>query len=238
VVSAANSVKTPAAALAAAAAALVTEPDMIGTLTRLCIDCAEVSGAAAAGIMLSENSGQLEVMAASSHKAEELDLYEIQAGQGPCIDAFRSGTSVACATPDAIAARWPDFAVKAAAGGFMAVQACPMRWRASCIGAINVFFDAPGARTDEQRQVVQAFADIATIAVIHVSGPRERDLAGLTHVALAARAVIEQAKGVIAARTGVDMAAAFDRLRTSADDRGMPLEAFARRTVETASRQE
>lgn len=120
----------------------------------------------------------------------------------------------------------------------MAVQACPMRSRTSCIGAINVFFDGPGARTDEQCRVVQAFADIATIAVIHVSGSRERDLAGLTHAALAARAVIEQAKGVIAARTGVNMAAAFERLRTSADDRGMPLEAFARRTVDAASRQE
>ena len=41
---------------------------------------------------------------------------------------------------------------------------------------------------------------------------------------------------MIAARTGVGMAAAFDRLRISADDFGMPLEAFARRAVDTASR--
>ncbi len=228
--------KPPAAALAAAAAALVGEPDLIGTLTRLCADCAEVSGAAASGIMLSAGSGQLEVLAASSHKAEELDLYEIQAGQGPCIDAFRSGAGVACGSPDGIAARWPGFAAKAAAAGFQAVQACPMRWRAAPIGAINVFFARPGALTGDQRQVVQAFADIATIAVIHVSGPRERDLAGLAHVALAGRAVIEQAKGVIAAQAGLDMAAAFDLLRATADGSGVPLAAVARRTIDDASR--
>ena len=227
--------KAPAAALAAAAAALVAEPDLIGTLTRLCVDCTEVSGAAASGIMLSAESGQLEVLAASSHKAEELDLYEIQAGQGPCIDAFRSGASVACGSPDGITARWPGFTAKAAAAGFQAVQACPMRWRASPIGAINVFFASPGVLTGEQRQVVQAFADIATIAVIHVTGPRERDLASLAHVALAARAVIEQAKGVIAAQAGLGMAAAFDRLRASADGSGVPLAAFARQTIDNAS---
>ncbi len=215
---------------------MVTEHDMIGMLTRLCADCAEVSGAAAAGIMLSGKSGQLEVMAASSHKAEELDLYEIQAGQGPCIDAFRTGTSIGSSSPDSIAGRWPDFAAKAAAAGFLAVQACPMRWRASSIGALNVFFASPGTLTDEQRQVVQAFADIATVAVIHVSGPPEHDLASLTHTALTARAVVEQAKGVIAAQTGLDMATAFDRLRVSADDSGMSLERFARETIDTASR--
>jgi GAF domain-containing protein len=228
-------VKAPAAALAAAAAALVTDHDMIGTLTRLCVDCAEVSGAAAAGIMLSAESGQLEVMTASSHRAEELDIYEIQAGQGPCIDAFNSGAAVGCASPAGIAARWPGFAVKAAAAGFQAVQACPMRWRASSIGAINVFFASPGTLTAGQRQVVQAFADIATIAVIHIAGPQQRDLAGLTHIALAARAVIEQAKGVISAQTGMDMAAAFERLRVVADDTGAPLEVLARQTIDTAS---
>ena len=81
---------------------------------------------------------------------------------------------------------------------------------------------------------MQAFADIATIAVIHVTGPRERDLASLAHVALAARAVIEQAKGVIAAQAGLGMAAAFDRLRASADGSGVPLAAFARQTIDNA----
>jgi GAF domain-containing protein len=227
---------TAASALAAAVASLVRDYDMVGTLSQLCRDCTEVTGAAAAGIMLADGGGPLEMMAASSHRAADIDLYEIQSGQGPCIEAARTGNMVIVGSAAEIIARWPAFGPRAVAAGVLAAAACPLRWHEDVIGAINVFL--PGARVlsgDEQR-VVQAFADVAAIAIIHAGLPPAGDLARITRRALAARTVIEQAKGVIAAQTGFDMAASFDHLRALADEHGQLLEAFAQDLVNATAR--
>jgi ANTAR domain/GAF domain len=226
----------PAVALAAAAAALVIDHDTVGTLSRLCVDCGDVVGATTVGIMLADASGQLEVVAASSHQAEELDLYELQAGEGPCIDAFQTGASASCVSAEQLITRWPVFGGQAAAAGYQAVQASPLRWRGLVIGAINVFFASPGSLVDEERQIVQAFADIATVAVVQNNQPEAHDLAGITRSALGARAVIEQAKGVLAAQTGLSIAEAFDRLLVMSDDSGTPLETLAREIIDAAIR--
>ena len=227
---------TAANALAAAAASLVRDHDMVGTLSQLCDDCADVMGATAVGIMLSDGDGPLEMMAASNHRATDIELYEIQADQGPCIEAARTGETVVAESADEIIARWPAFGPRAVAAGFLAAAACPLRWHGDVIGAINVFLPRARALSDDEQRVMQAFADVAAIAIIHAGLPPVKDLARITRRALAARTVIEQAKGVIAAQTGFDMAASFDHLRALADQRGQLLETFARELVDSTIR--
>jgi GAF domain-containing protein len=229
-------VLTAANALAAAAASLVRDHDMVGTLSQLCDDCADVLGATAVGIMLSDGDRPLEMMAASNHRATEIELYEIQADQGPCIEAARTGATVVADSADEIIARWPAFGSRAVAAGFLAAAACPLRWHGDVIGAINVFLPKARAVSDDEQRVMQAFADVAAIAIIHAGLPPVEDLARITRRALAARTVIEQAKGVIAAQTGLDMAASFDHLRALAHQRGQPLEKFARELVDSTTR--
>jgi hypothetical protein len=227
---------TAANALATAISALVGDYDMVGTLSRLCDDCTDVTGAAAAGLMLADGGGPLEMMAASSHRATDIDLYEIQAGEGPCIEAAKTGKMIIACSADEIIARWPAFGPRAVTAGFLATAACPLRWHEDVIGAINVFFPrARGIDGDAQR-VVQAFADVATIAIIHAGLPPTGDLVRITRRALAARTVVEQAKGVISAQTGLDMAASFDHLRAVAHERGRLLEALARDIVNSTTR--
>ena len=227
---------TAANALAAAVASLVSDHDMIGTLSQLCDDCSDVMGATAVGIMLSDGNAPLEMMAASNHRATDIELYEIQADQGPCIEAARTGETVVSDSADEIIARWPAFGPRAVTAGFLAAAACPLRWHGDVIGAINVFLPRARALSDDEQRVMQAFADVAAIAIIHAGLPPVKDLARITRRALAARTVIEQAKGVIAAQTGFDMAAAFDHLRALADQRGQLLETFARELVDSTIR--
>jgi GAF domain-containing protein len=229
-------VLTAANALAAAAASLVRDHDMVGTLSQLCGDSADVMGATAVGIMLSDGDGPLEMMAASNHRATDIELYEIQADQGPCIEAARTGVTVVADSADEIIARWPAFGPRAVAAGFLAAAACPLRWHGEVIGAINVFLPRARSLSDDEQRVMQAFADVAAIAIIHAGLPPVRDLARITRRALAARTVIEQAKGVIAAQTGLDMAASFDQLRAVAGQQGQLLETFARNLVNSTSR--
>ena len=226
---------TAANALAAAIASRVSDHDMIGTLSQLCDDCSDVLGATAVGIMMSDGNAPLEMMAASNHRATDIELYEIQADQGPCIEAARTGKSVNVGSPHAIIARWPELGPRAVAAGFLGAAACPLRWRGDVIGAINVFLPRARALSDDEQRVVQAFADVAAIAIIHADLPPVQDLARITRRALDARTVLEQAKGVIADQTGLDMAASFVRLRDLADQRGQPLEAFARELVNSTT---
>jgi ANTAR domain-containing protein/GAF domain-containing protein len=221
-------------ALAAAVAALVDDHDTIGMLTQLSLDLVEVTGAEGAGLMVVNAGGRLEVLATSSHQARELDLYELQTGEGPCVDAQRTG-HVVHEESDAITARWPAFGPRLIDTGSLAVHAAPMVWQGRLIGALNVFLPGPVGLDEDLTTTVQAFADIGTIALIQAGLPSV-DVAGLTHAALEKRTIIEQAKGVLAVTHEVDPAEAFDLLLAQAGHDRRRLDVVAAQTIHAASR--
>jgi hypothetical protein len=97
------------------------------------------------------------------------------------------------------------------------VQALPMRLREQVIGALNLFRAAPGAFRPADIRVGQALADVATIGLLHERGMRHSDtLNEQLQTALNSRVIIEQAKGKLAERLGLDMDQAFNLLRDQA----------------------
>ena len=121
--------------------------------------------------------------------------------------------------PDLAAAgqRWPAFAPAAAGAGFAAVQALPMRLRDEVIGAMNLFMEMPGRLDETGLRVGQALADVATIGLLQERNFRHQEvLAEQLQGALNSRVAIEQAKGVLAERLGLDMGQAFELLRGQA----------------------
>ena len=99
-----------------------------------------------------------------------------------------------------------------------------MRLRSVTIGALSLFRDHEGALEDDDVLAAQALADVATVAIIHHRAATESQLVNeqLNH-ALNSRIVIEQAKGVLAERTGLDMDQAFARLRHHARNHNLRL---------------
>ncbi|WP_433158390.1 GAF and ANTAR domain-containing protein [Kribbella sp. CA-247076] len=221
--------------LAAATAALVTDHDVIGSITNLLHNCADSVDATAAGILLTEpDTGRLEFLSATNHRAEHLELYQLQVDEGPGPDCIRSGRSVTVTGLDGIAARWPTLRDAFAAAGFDGVHAAPMTWHGRTLGAVNLFL-AGRPLTDEQELVSQAFADVACLIVIHTRPTTPAAIAAQTRAALADRATIERAKGVVAYTENVTMDAAFDRLVDLARDRGEPLTTTAADVVARAA---
>jgi GAF domain-containing protein len=203
---------------------LVDDFDVVDLLTRLTGRCVEVLDVSAAGIMLAAPDGQLRVMASSSEAMRLLELFEIQAQEGPCLDSHRTGRAVVNQDLAATDVRWPRFAAEAVASGFQSVHALPMRLRGSVIGALNLFRDGPGELLPADIEVAQAFADVSTIAILQHRAAHEAQIVNeqLTH-ALNSRVVIEQAKGMIAERLGLDMARAFTTLRNHARNHNLRL---------------
>jgi GAF domain-containing protein len=202
---------------------LVDDFDVVDLLTRLADRCVEVLDVEAAGIMLAAPDGQLRVMASSSEEMRVLELFEIQAEEGPCVDCHRTGVPVV--NQDLAAdGPWPRFAAEALESGYQSVHAVPMRLRGSVIGALNLFRGGQGEMGPADLEVAQAFADVATIAILQHRAAQEAQVINdqLTH-ALNSRIVIEQAKGMIAERLGLDLEQSFAVLRSHARSNNLRL---------------
>jgi transcriptional regulator with GAF, ATPase, and Fis domain len=212
---------------------MVADFDMIDFLHVLTDRSAQLLDVSAAGLLLADPRGELRVVAASSEAARLLELFQLQNDQGPCLDCFRAGQPVTAADLTAAAQRWPRFAAAAQQAGFAAVQALPMRLRDQVIGALNLFRATPGAFPPADIRVGQALADVATISLLHERSMRHSDaLNEQLQIALNSRVVIEQAKGKLAERLGLDMDQAFRLLRDQARNRNLRLSDLAQALID------
>jgi GAF domain-containing protein len=220
-----------AATLVELADTLVDEFDMVDFLSLLAQRCVELFGAVEAGLMVADPAGNLRYMASSSERAKILELFELQNEEGPCLDCFRTGEQVVNQRLTDPPGRWPRFSVKAQAAGFVSAHALPLRVRGKVIGAISVFHATDHRLDAADVQLGQAMADIATIGVLQARTLRQATaLTEHLQGALRSRIVLEQAKGRLAERAGVDLDEAFTRLRgfSRSQNRGLTsvMEAF------------
>jgi GAF domain-containing protein len=193
---------------------LVTDFDIIEFLQRLATRCAELLDVSACGILLADQHGVLNLVGASTHEARLLELAQLQDVAGPCVDAYRSGEPVRCANLSVGDPRWPMFTAAAWSAGFGAVQALPMRLRDQRVGALNLFSSVPGALDDDMVGLGQAFADAATIGILHQRAMARGDVVDeQLQAALHGRIVIEQAKGFLAERLDLTVERAFIVMR-------------------------
>ena len=203
---------------------LVDEFDLIDFLQRVTTHASDLVAARICGLMLADHRGRLQLMAASDERAEMLELFQVQADEGPCQDCYRNGEPVIVADLRTTQDRWPQFAPHAVAAGFRAVHAFPMRLRGQVIGALNMFGVQAGVMDEADVRVVQALADIATIGLLQERAiTRGELLTEQLQAALNSRIVIEQAKGVLAQLHGESPDEAFARLRAYCRGRGLRL---------------
>jgi len=193
---------------------LVEEFDLIEFLQMVTARASELVGSAAAGLLLSDPHGVLQFMAASDERSELLELFQVQALEGPCQDCFRTGIEVSTADLRTAGERWPQFAPRAAAAGYRSVHAFPLRLRREVIGALNLFGTDVGEMARDDARMIQALADVATIGLLQERAVRRGEvLAEQLQGALSSRIVIEQAKGAIAQVQECDVDEAFAILR-------------------------
>jgi GAF domain-containing protein len=195
---------------------LVDDFDPLDLLHLLATRCVELLGAAGAGLLLTEDGGDLRMVVSSSDQARLLELFQLQNEEGPCLDCFHTGQPVIEPALDRAEPRWPNFAPAAVDAGFVSVVALPMRLRGQVIGALNLFGTSDHAPVREEHlPIAQSLADASTIAIIQDRLTRNRTLVNeQLQVALNSRVAIEQAKGVLSARLGIGTDEAFELLRT------------------------
>lgn len=207
--------------------------DVVDLLAQLTADCAKLLDVASSGLLLADAQGVLHVLAASSERTRELEAFQIQRDEGPCLECYSTGAPVNVPDLRVEAGRWPIFVPAAQVLGFVSVHTVPLRLRDEVLGALNLFGTKVGSLTDDDLALAQALADVACVALIQEHAAADRETVNQQlKLALASRVVIEQAKGVLAQLGTLDMAEAFESLRGYARDNNLKLTDVARAVVE------
>jgi transcriptional regulator with GAF, ATPase, and Fis domain len=210
---------------------LLDDFDVVDLLTGVTERCAELLDVTSAGVLLADPHRQLHLMAATSEESRDLELLQLQAQEGPCLDSYTSGTPVSVAELSDAEARWPRFVAAASEAGLASVHAVPMRAGGLVLGAVGLFRSEPGDLDDADLLLGQTLAHIACVAILQEHAPTPMSVWPRLQRALASRVVVEQAKGFVHERLDVPVPAAFALLRGYAFEQGDHLTAVARRLI-------
>jgi transcriptional regulator with GAF, ATPase, and Fis domain len=203
--------------------------DLLQTLVESCVRMLHIS---AAGILLTNDDGELEVVASTSEAARLVELMQLSAEAGPCIVSFTDGTVVSVADIHESPTEWARYREAALEQGFQSVHAIPLRLRETTIGALNLLSTTVGPLDETDVRIARALADVATIGILHERAMVESGVVReQLSQALQSRVLIEQAKGVISHLHSTSTDEAFTILRGYARSNRMLLSDVAQRVV-------
>jgi GAF domain-containing protein len=215
------------------AAALTGGYGIGDVLHNLTGEMAEVLDLTGAGVTL-VHEGQQRFVTAAVEAIATLERVQENWQEGPCIDAVASAAPVS--VPDIAAGeasnRWPDYTVAAKTAGIQAVAGIPMLAEGEPIGAVNLYDRQLRNWSAEDLRVATIFASIATGYLAHASAARQQQRTSeQLQQALETRLIIEQAKGVLAAKRETTVDDAFQTLRKYAREHNARIHDVARAVV-------
>ncbi len=183
----------------------------------------------AAAVLLVDERGRLVPVAATHDSTEQLEKLQVQVRHGPCLECTQTRMAVRCADLGFEVQRWPEFTRLAIEEGFRSAHAQPLQLRGEVVGALNLLRRRPGLLSAEHQRQTQQLATGAAIGLLHRRAlHRVETVAAQLQGALDSRVEIEQAKGALVERHGLDPGVAFERMRSAARRRGMPVRLVAR----------
>jgi GAF domain len=182
---------------------------------RLCEVAAEVTCMTGAGVMLLAQDHPQASLCTTDTVSAQIESIQYSLGEGPCVDAHRTGTAVA--EPDLAApviARWTAFTPRALASGARAVFGYPVRIGTVRIGALNLYRDRPGPLDDDQHADALVMADVTARAILAAQAEAPRGaLAADLEADSDQWAIVHQAAGMVSEQLDVSVADALVRLR-------------------------
>jgi signal transduction protein with GAF and PtsI domain len=193
---------------------------------------AELFRVSGAGIMLLAEDEVLRYAAASDEPGRQLELIQERAGEGPCVDAFERNDVVFC-NDAASDPRYPAFSRLAPHHGIGAVLGVPIALSGGPIGTLNVYDARPHEWSDSETSTIVAFTTVlAALLKVAARAGLAEETARQLQFALDHRILIEQAKGILMERGGIDAVEAFEQLRSAARSNRLKMAEVARSLIE------
>lgn len=192
---------------------------------RLCAECITRLDVTGAGLILLQGSEQLGVVAVTDGPAARLEELQFAVGEGPGVDASRTGRPVLHPQlRQSASAIWPAFGPAVLAAGIEAIFAFPLQVGAIRIGSLDLYRASPGRLTDVEFGSALALADAANLILLHLHDQPGVDGHQIPLELVDRRAVVHQATGVLSVQLALGLQEAMLRLRAHAysAERGIP----------------
>lgn len=191
----------------------------------------ELLSLAGAGVALARD-GRLEFTTAVPEHLIEVERVQIQHQSGPCMDAYVSGKVVPVPDLATSRERWPEYCLVAERLGLVSVAGIPMRLSGNAFGCINLYGSGPRSMTEDDISASVVISDMATNYLINASKLRQQEqLSEQLQHALDSRAIIEQAKGIVANEHDITVEEAFNEIRAYARNRNVTIRSLTEAIV-------
>ncbi|MEV6756617.1 ANTAR domain-containing protein [Streptomyces sp. NPDC051214] len=212
---------------------LVEDFDVIDFLHQMTVRCQELLDITAAAVFLAHPEPRLHSPAPCDPSPALQDLLNTACHQGPALDAVTTQRPTTLHSGNDAALRWPQFASDLERAGYTQATAVPMRLRRDVLGSLLLLHTGTRTLNPEDFALAQALASAATIGLLHARTiTHQHTVNEQLHTALYSRIVIEQAKGLLAARENITLNHAFDALRHHARDHRVLLSNVARDVID------
>lgn len=199
-----------------------------------------IPGVDGAGVVLIDSGRvvpRIQTWSTTAEFVREIDAFQYEdLNEGPCITCMQSGRPIVSGSLGSDS-RWPHFGGRVARMGVHSALSLPLVVGDEVIGAINSYADRRDAFGEHAVQLGSQFAGPAAVSVFNAQLlTRAQERTARLQRALASRAVIDQAIGIIRSRSGGSAQEAFDRLVHLSQSENVKLPAVAERLVEEAVR--
>ena len=199
--------------------ALDLASDLDGSVQVLMDAGVRLLGVDGTGLMLADTQGRLGAAGGSDGAVLAFLRAQEHAVKGPCVHAFLLERTVQARQLDDDG-RWPLLADAAAVHGVGAALATPIGLYGGPVGACLLVSARPRGWTDPEQLAAEAYASVLA-AMLELAAEAQRG-GGLSRQAQD-QALVEQAKGALMARRGIDADAAAVQLQQLARRSGRPL---------------
>ena len=200
-----------------------------GPLCQVAADLVQVTGA---GVMILADDTPQASLCTTDSVSTLIEELQYTFGEGPCIDAHRTGTVVAepnLASPSRL--RWPAFTPEVLGAGVRAIFGFPVRIGAARVGALNLYRDETGPLSDDQHADALVVADVIArnLLTLQAGVP-----GGSVPVQLDTdfQSAVHQAAGMVSVQLGVSVGEALVRLRAHAFGTNRPLTEVAHQVID------
>jgi hypothetical protein len=213
---------------------LIEDFDVIDFLHQMTIRCQELLEVTQAAVFLTHLDSHLYSPAPCDPTPALQYLLDSACDQGPALEAYFGARTVASTGPADAAERWPQFSSQLERCGYSQATAIPMRLRRERLGSLLLLSTEGHPLGPDDLILAQALADVATIGLIQARTIRDQHtVQEQLHTALQERIILEQAKGVLAARSNTTLSSAFGAIRSHAGSHRLRLSEVAHDIINT-----
>src|SRR4051812_12310277 len=181
-------------------------------LQQLCLACVQDTDVDGAGLAVFAGDGTPETVYATDALSARIEDLQFTTGEGPCVDAARSGAAVLIPSTKRARPRWPGLGRELAEAGVAAVFAFPVRIGATSLGTLDLHRRTPGPLSDEQLASAVSTVERAAALLLAVTA---RTVDGAPPE-ITYRMVVHQAAGMAMVQLDTTLEEALLRLRAVA----------------------